>query len=341
MVVTAKRRNYVGGGLRITTIKQCRPRVQAKTCLNEFLQENHWLEIPIKGDGNCFFRTIEEYYKRTGIESHAPHASRDHIWFRNHIVNFIKEMIIDELISPDPNDWEIINKLLIEDDVNWNSNSNSNSNSNNNSNQSYNDDVEFNNMIQQSSLDEVQKIKLYQTIMQLKTPGIWDSDAFDIVPEYAAEALRININIYDSVGPSRAKRVLNKVIEGKKTYRKEVGTSSRIIKYEFIPEEPAHTTIDMLRIDEGHYELLMPASNINVKNKVFVKSTATKKKKNAANAPSPRKRSNSLNNALAQISLAEANHSKKANNIQRLLNKASSGRPLTKKEQEKINAYFQ
>lgn len=101
---------------------------------------------------------------------------------------------------------------------------------------------------------------VYEQIEGLKDDGVWDSDAGDIVSQYAAKALNMRIKIYDVKAPQKVKRlVLARSDEtGKEVYRNIAAQPMKIVSYTFDPEMNTGVIIHMLRVSDGHYELLYP-----------------------------------------------------------------------------------
>lgn len=129
----------------------------------------------------------------------------------------------------------------------------------------------------------------FSRIEALREDGLWDNNDGDIISQVAADAFNVNINIYD-VKEQRSRFIINK-IQFHKDYDKE---------------------IDILRINDGHYELLVPKNNNNSnnknknKNKNKSKNNRTKKNKkhtyrqnaeNAENAENIKSHNHSPNNS--------------------------------------------
>ena len=107
--------------------------------------------------------------------------------------------------------------------------------------------------------NDISNAKYLEELDKLYEDGIWDSDTSDLVSQYAAKALNLKLKIYDvkNAIPSKNKIMgINK--NGKKRIEKIPGEPRKIISYTFDSDE-AVATINMLRIADGHYELLYPS----------------------------------------------------------------------------------
>ena len=103
-----------------------------------------------------------------------------------------------------------------------------------------------------------------ERIISLGEDGVWDNKDGDTISQIASQAFNVNINLYD---------VKKQTIKKKK--------SVIVNKIRLHIENPTHE-INILRINDGHYELLVPnkANNANRK---------SRKNRNAANARSTSK----------------------------------------------------
>jgi len=75
-------------------------------------------------------------------------------------------------------------------------------------------------------------------LRSLRQKGVWDADIGDLVLPAGANAFRININLYN--------------IEENRD-RKDI---VKLTKY--VPNEPSDVYVNIMRINEGHFELLLP-----------------------------------------------------------------------------------
>jgi hypothetical protein len=102
------------------------------------------------------------------------------------------------------------------------------SNNNNNNNKNHNSNV-----------------SPFDRIMALGEDGAWDNKDGDLISQVAGDAFHININLYD--------------IKENETTRGYHFTVNKIVfaNYNGSP------TIDILRINDGHYEFLQPLDNTN------------------------------------------------------------------------------
>lgn len=100
-------------------------------------------------------------------------------------------------------------------------------------------------------------------ILKLAKPNVWNSNAGDIVIQYASKVFRVNINIFDV----------------KNDYPNDI-----INKIHFNSSNNTLNTVNMLRINDSHFMLLLPSDlNNNIlisKNKNKTHINKTKKAKN-------------------------------------------------------------
>ena len=80
-----------------------------------------------------------------------------------------------------------------------------------------------------------------ERIIALGEDGEWDNDDGDAISQIAGDAFRININLFD---------IKEDVVKRKRTY---------VVNKMVFANYPGSPTIDILRIDDGHYEFLQPA----------------------------------------------------------------------------------
>ena len=204
------------GGVSVSTILECVDPFKTKTkCLEEFLKQNNFTKYNIRGDGNCFYRTIVKYLQL----SQNPELPDDaHLEIRNNVVDSMELHIED--IAP----YLVIN------------------NSNNNTNI---------------------LVKQMEALETLREDGNWSSNTADLVTQYSAKALNIKINIYDFKAATQAKKELvSRNNKGEQITRTIEAKPAKFICYTFDPDIDLGVTINMLRIDNSHFELLYPSNGI-------------------------------------------------------------------------------
>jgi hypothetical protein len=78
---------------RVVSTYRCKAKTQ-DACRREFLKEHPQLEyVKVDGDGNCFFRSIAAYYKRTGQKINGVRNPTDYHELRQYIVGRLREQI--------------------------------------------------------------------------------------------------------------------------------------------------------------------------------------------------------------------------------------------------------
>jgi hypothetical protein len=206
------------GGVEVSTVLECVGPFRTKAkCLEEFLKQNNFKKYNIRGDGNCFYRTIVKYLQ---LSQNPELPDNAHLEIRNNVVDSMEIHIED--IAP----FLIIN--------------NSN-NSNNNRNI---------------------LVKQFEALEALREDGNWSSDTADLVTQYAAKALNVKINIYDFKSATRAKKeLISRNNRGEQITRTIQAQPAKFICYTFDPDSDLGVTINMLRVDNSHFELLYPISH--------------------------------------------------------------------------------
>ena len=145
-------------------------------------------------------------------------------------------------------------------------------------------------------------LNIFEQIENLREDGAWNSEAGDIVTQYAAKALNMRIKIYDVKAPVKAKlvKLSRNNITGEEIFRNIPAQPMKIISYSFEPDTYLGITINMLRVSDGHFELLYPEESpvmpptrrrtvkkstkeLNNKPKVINKSHSITRKKSDAN----------------------------------------------------------
>lgn len=209
------RKTQKHGGVKVETVMECLPpNSTAAKCLKEFLEKEHFIQIKVPADGNCFYHTLTKFLKL----SHDPSLPYNtHMELRQNVVDAMKA------------DYDNIAPYIII----------------NNSNLAPND-------------NEGRKRLILEELDQLGNEGEWNSDTADLVSQYASKALNMTIKIYDLKAPIKERKEVRSIINGKKTYRIAPAEPRKIISYTFNPEVNMGITVHMLRISDGHYELLYP-----------------------------------------------------------------------------------
>ena len=113
-------------------------------------------------------------------------------------------------------------------------------------------------------------------IKSLRVENEWNSDASDIVSQYASKALNIKLIIYDVKNPKKASKIFMRRVNGKNEYKNEPAMGRHIVSYVFDPEVNTGIVARMLRIGDGHYELLYPAAHVSPKRPKSPKSPERK-----------------------------------------------------------------
>lgn len=109
-----------------------------------------------------------------------------------------------------------------------------------------------------------------ERILALGKDGEWDNDDGDAISQIAGDAFRININLFD---------IKEDVVKRKRTY---------VVNKMVFANYPGSPTIDILRINDGHYEFLQPAAAAAAAAPPQNNSPNTKKR---SKTPSPKKNS--------------------------------------------------
>lgn len=305
------------GGLGFSVILECVGPIKAiSKCEAEFLKQNNFMRIRIPGDGNCFYHALSKYYQL----SKAPGAPKvpSHIELRERVVDTMENNI-----------EEVIPSLL----VNMSS---------------------IPNNAAPGDREVLEMAKYLEALDDLREDGVWNSDNADLVSQFAAKALNIRIKIFDKREPQEAyKRLAKKHNNGRKEYENMPSQPAKIVCYTFEPEDYVGLdTINLLRVGNGHYELLYPndapvapkgrratakkanaAPDNNLVSNTAAKLAAvrlTNKKNNKKNAPSGyatrskakaavannlKSRRKSLENALKQIANLEKKEAEEAKKI--------------------------
>ncbi len=216
-----KTRKRGGIGEIANTVLECvGPFKTKQKCLEEFLKQNNFTKYEIRGDGNCFYRTIVKFLQ---LSQNPRLSDNEHLEIRKKVVN---EMI---------KNYEDIEPYISEKE---------------------NNNIELiNNNNFKKKASDCNKIK---EIKKLLRDGIWSSDTADIVIQYAAKALNMTLKIYDFKDATKEKRAYNKKINGVQTYRTVPAEPAKFVCYTLPPNIDQGITINMLRVSNSHFELLYP-----------------------------------------------------------------------------------
>ena len=115
-----------------------------------------------------------------------------------------------------------------------------------------------------------------EQILALSEDGVWDNNYGDTISQIAGDVFRININLFD---------VKEDVVKRKRIY---------VVNKIVIDNYPGSPTIDILRIDDGHYEFLQPAVAAAAPAAAAAQGNSPKTKKRSK-TPSPSKKNKSPN----------------------------------------------
>jgi len=115
-----------------------------------------------------------------------------------------------------------------------------------------------------------------ERIIALGEDGEWDNDDGDAISQIAGDAFRININLFD---------IKEDVVKRKRTY---------VVNKMVFANYPGSPTIDILRINDGHYEFLQPAVAAAAPAAAAAQGNSPKTKKRSK-TPSPSKKNKSPN----------------------------------------------
>ena len=100
----------------------------------------------------------------------------------------------------------------------------------------------------------------YQKVLDnLRKDGLWNAANADPVHEYAAIALDRRIRIFNKSASIDEQRIkLRRLDNGSFLYRTIPAQNAKIVCYIFNEDKRNMGTIDLLRVGDGHYELLYP-----------------------------------------------------------------------------------
>ena len=328
-----------GGEKEAVIIMEClKPNDTAAKCINALLLRDNFKRIKVPSDGNCYFHALAQYFKL--IHNEGNHNYRE---IRKTVVDYMKHNIITvkgaiainttnqnnrmELylmkLSDIHSDWalnDMTYELMYDIIDKWPSDP---------------DIKKTDKKAVQPYLEKLM-VKYLKLIEDLYADKVWASDVADLISQCAAKALNIKIKIYDIKAPVDAKKIyLRREKNGTKLYANVEAQPRKVMCYTFEPEYESDKTVYLLRINDGHYELLYPkdrnngalAANLDemkINNKKATTTRNTRKK--TARSPSPRgaaaatsrsppprtstatrrQRKTSLERALEQIAEAES-----------------------------------
>ena len=132
----------------------------------------------------------------------------------------------------------------------------------------YNHHVKLRNMVVDKMIENIEDVAPYLTgdedaadqIEALRIENEWNNDASDLVSQYASKALNIKIVIYDVKNPQKESKKFMRRINGINQYNIQPAKPRHIVSYAFDPEVNTGSVAHLLRIGDGHYELLYPKS---------------------------------------------------------------------------------
>jgi hypothetical protein len=253
------------GGLGVSVALECVDTYKTLgKCEAKFLKDNNFMRIKIPGDGNCFYHALSKYFQL----SRAPGAPRE----PTHLE--LREMVVDTM---EENIEAVIPSLLV-----------------NMSN--------IPNNAAPADREVLEMAKYLETLDDLREDGEWDSDNADVVSQFAAKALNIKINIFDKreeieAYVRKAKIHSNKRVE----YENVPAQPAKIMCYTFQPDDYVGlSTINLLRIDDGHYELLYPKNA----------PVAPKGRKGTAKKPNAAPAKNLVSNTAAKLAAVRLTNKK-------------------------------
>lgn len=213
------RKTRKNGGAIASTVLLC-PKLSYDTCLQKLLKDESFTRHRVPGDGNCFYHAIVKFFQ---LSDNVEFAGKTHLDIRN--------IVVDKM-ETDMN--EVIPFLVV-----------------NNSN------IEYIKNVNRNEYESALLVKYFESLETLREDGMWHSDIADLVSQYASKALNMTIKIYDFKAPEKAeKRFMTRKNNGTKVYNNIPAEPRKVVCYTFPPEGVSHKTIHLLRIADGHYELL-------------------------------------------------------------------------------------
>jgi hypothetical protein len=168
-----------------------------------------------------------------------------------------------------------------------------------------------------------------ERILALGEDGEWDNDDGDAISQIAGDAFLININLFD---------IKEDIVKRKRTY---------VVNKMIFANYPGFPTIDILRINDGHYEFLEPIGAAAAAPAAAAEESPKRKSPNTkkrSKTPSPKK--NSPNTKKKSPSPKKNSPKTKKNKspsspktraaYTRAMKKIAEGKPLTKLEQNAL-----
>lgn len=210
------------GGLSVSTVLVCVPPFKSMDkCEAEFLRQNNFVKIGIPGDGNCFYHALNRYYQ---LSNPPGSVAPTHLELRDRVVQEMEDNIDEASVGL------IVNMSNIPNNAS------------------------------PANREVLEMAKYLEALEDLREPGVWNSNNADVVSQFAARALNIRLKIFDKRPPVRAKRtLLSRFANGREVYKNDPAEPAKIICYTFEPDGYGGAeTINLLRIGNGHYELLYP-----------------------------------------------------------------------------------
>lgn len=207
------------GGMILSTVLECVPPFQTLSkCTKEFVKRENFKVIEVPDDGNCFYHTLAKYYQLSKSLDKTP----THKQLRQIVVGKIENDIDRAKNSIIINKSNIPNNILYENEKAY------------------------------------EMAKYLEALDELREDGVWDSDTSDIVSQYAAKALNLEIKIYDMrEARSSTRKIISRPSNSRPIYQNIPAEPAKIICYTFKPEIDKGT-IHMFRVTDSHYKLLYP-----------------------------------------------------------------------------------
>lgn len=130
----------------------------------------------------------------------------------------------------------------------------------------------------------------FEQLEELSKDKVWNSDAGDVVTQYAAKALDMNIKIFDLKKATKSKKIIvSRNEKGSEIINTKPAEPAKIISYLFNSDINTGITVNMLRIRDGHFELLYP-KEAGVVPPRRVRTTTTKTRKSVSPKPESKKK---------------------------------------------------
>jgi hypothetical protein len=117
-------------------------------------------------------------------------------------------------------------------------------------------------------------VKQLEALDRLRQDSVWNSDTADLVIQYASRALNMTINIYDFKAATRARKG-------------QPAQPAQFIRYIIRPFGISRITINMLRVDNNHFNLLLPVANVAPAVSAIIAALSSAAPAPASVAPAP------------------------------------------------------